>query len=277
MPHIITDDGVRLFYEEAGSGTPILFLHEFAGDHRSWEPQVRFFSRTNRCIVYNARGYPPSDVPQRFEEYSQDRARDDARCILDHLKIERAHLVGNSMGGFATLHFGMAYPQRALSLAICGCGYGAAPADRAAFQEGMRALAKDMLDKGMQYLADTYGRGPTRIAWERKDPRGYAEFRRMLAEHDPVGSANTMLGYQARRPSLYDLKDRIAQVDVPALVVNGDEDDPCLEPGLMLRRTMKRCGHVVIPRTGHAMNLEEPALFNTVIADFHARAEAGRW
>ena len=277
MPHLTTDDGVRLHYEEVGSGTPILFLHEFAGDLRSWEPQVRFFSRTNRCIVYNARGYPPSDVPESFEVYSQDRARDDARCVLDHLKIERAHLVGNSMGGFATLHFGMAYPERAISLAICGCGYGAAPAGRAEFQEGMRALAKDMLDKGMQYLADTYGRGPTRMAWERKDPRGYAEFRRMFAEHDPKGSANTMLGYQARRPSLYDLKDRIAQVDVPALVVNGDEDDPCLEPGLMLRRTMKRCGHVVIPRTGHAMNLEEPTLFNTVIADFHARAEAGRW
>ena len=277
MPHLTTDDGVRIYYEESGSGTPILFIHEFAGDHRSWEPQVRFLSRTHRCVTYNARGYPPSDVPPSFEAYSQDRARDDARAVLDHLGIARAHVVGNSMGGFATLHFGMAYPQRAISLAICGCGYGAQPHERAAFQEHARALAQDMLDKGMQHLADTYGRGATRSAWERKDPRGFAEFRRMLAEHDPRGSANTMLGYQARRPSLYELKDRIAAVEVPALVVNGDEDDPCLEPGLMLRRTMKRCGHVVLPRTGHAMNLEEPALFNAVLADFFARAEAGRW
>jgi pimeloyl-ACP methyl ester carboxylesterase len=277
MPHLVTDDGVKIWFEETGSGTPVLFAHEFAGDSRSWEPQVRHFSRTHRCVVYNARGYPPSDVPTDFERYSQDRARDDMRCVLDHLKISKAHIVGNSMGGFATLHFGMAYPERAISLAICGCGYGAVPSDRAAFQEGARALARDMLDKGMAHLADTYGQGPTRLAWKRKDERGFAEFRRMLSEHDPRGSANTMLGYQARRPSLFDLKDRIAKVDVPALVVNGDEDDPCLEPGLMLRRTMPRCGHVVLPRTGHAMNLEEPVLFNMVVGDFFARAEAGRW
>ena len=277
MPHLTTDDGVRIWFEEAGSGTPVVFSHEFAGDSRSWEPQVRHFSRTHRCITYNARGYPPSGVPDSFESYSQDRAREDLRCVLDHLKIGKAHIVGNSMGGFATLHFGMAYPERAISLAICGCGYGAVPTKRAAFQEGARSLANDMLEKGMGYLAETYGQGPTRLAWKRKDERGFAEFRRMMAEHDPKGSANTMLGYQARRPSLFDLKDRIARIDVPALVVNGDEDEPCLEPGLMLRRTMPRCGHVVLPRTGHAMNLEEPVLFNMVVGDFFARAEAGRW
>ncbi len=115
MPHAAADDGVRLYYEEAGSGAPIVFVHEFAGDHRSWEPQMRFFSRRYRCIAFNARGYPPSDVPPDVERFSQARARDDIVAILDHLGIDRAHIVGLSMGGFATLHVGLAYPQRARS------------------------------------------------------------------------------------------------------------------------------------------------------------------
>ena len=284
MPHLTTDDGVKLWFEESGSGTPVVFVHEFAGDLRSWEPQVRHFSRTHRCIVYNARGYPPSDVPPEVDRYSQQRAREDVRCVLDHLGIDRAHVVGNSMGGFAALHFGIAYGHRdlgsrvrALSLTVCGCGYGAHPSQRAAFQESALALAQDMDDKGMAHLAATYGHGPTRLAWKRKDERGFAEFVRQFAEHSALGSANTMRGYQARRPSLYDLVDDIAKIAVPTLIVNGDEDEPCHEPGMMLRRTIPQAGHVLFPRTGHAMNLEEPALFNAVVGDFFARAEAGRW
>ena len=125
MAHITTDDGIRLYYEEAGSGDPIVFVHEFAGDYRSYETQLRFFARRYRCIAFNARGYPPSDVPQDWQLYSQERARDDIRDVLDGLGIAKAHIVGISMGGFATLHFGFAYPERARSLVVAGCGYGA--------------------------------------------------------------------------------------------------------------------------------------------------------
>src|SRR5262245_6361312 len=125
MPHLTTDDGVQLYYEETGAGVPIVFVHEFAGDVRAWEPQVRYFSRRYRCIAYNARGYPPSDVPAAPEHYSQNRARDDIRAVLDALSIDKAHVVGLSMGGFASLHFGFAYPERAHSLVVAGAGYGA--------------------------------------------------------------------------------------------------------------------------------------------------------
>ena len=94
MAKATTDDGVGLYYEETGAGAPIVFVHEFAGDLRSFEPQVRYFSRRYRCIAYNARGYPPSDVPESFERYSQERARDDIRCVLDGLKIEKAQVSG---------------------------------------------------------------------------------------------------------------------------------------------------------------------------------------
>ena len=131
MPHLTTDDGVKLYYEETGKGIPIVFIHEFAGDCRSYELQVRHFSKYYRCITFNARGYPPSDIPKNSEQYSQERARDDILAVLDALKIDKSHIVGLSMGGFAALHFGFTYPDRCRSLVIAGCGYGAAPNERA--------------------------------------------------------------------------------------------------------------------------------------------------
>ncbi len=141
MPYVTADDGVKLYYHEVGTGTPIVFVHEFAGDSRSWETQLRHFGRRYRCIAYNARGYPPSDVPESIEHYSQNRARDDIRAVLDGLGIDAAHIVGLSMGGFATLHFGFTYRDRARSLAICGCGYGAEPDQHAKFAAESEATA----------------------------------------------------------------------------------------------------------------------------------------
>src|ERR1700688_1706497 len=226
MAHLTTDDGVKLYYEETGSGTPVVFVHEFAGDLRSYEPQLRYFSRRYRCIVYNARGYPPSDVPDNFERYSQDRARDDIRAVLDGLSIAKAHVVGLSMGGFATLHFGLQYPERALSLVVAGCGYGAQPGKREQFQEEVEQTAQRIGSLGMETAASDYALGPTRVQLQNKDPRGWAEFARMLAEHSSMGSSLTMRGVQKRRPSLYDLVERMKRLTVPTLIVTGDEDEP---------------------------------------------------
>jgi len=277
MSHLTTDDGVRLFYEEAGSGYPIVFVHEFAGDYRSYETQMRYFSRRYRCIVFNARGYPPSDVPDNFERYSQARARDDIRAVLDALKLPKAHIVGISMGGFAVLHFGFAYPDRASALVVAGCGYGAQPDKRQQFRDETARTAAQIADRGMAEVAKTYGAGPTRVQLENKDPRGYAEFMAQLAEHSTLGAANTMRGVQARRPSLWDLADQMKALDVPTLVATGDEDDPCLEPGLLMKRMIKSAALVVLPNTGHALNLEEPDLFNRACDDFFHQVETGRW
>ena len=277
MPFLTTDDGVKLHYEESGSGKPIVFVHEFAGDCRTWEAQMRHFSRRYRCIAYNARGYPPSDVPADVERYSQQRARDDILAALDALEIERAHIVGNSMGGFAALHFGMTYSPRALSLVVAGCGYGAHPSQYVQFQSQARELAQTMLDKGMAHVAATYGHGPSRLQLKEKDPRGFTEFVRQFSEHSALGSANTMLGYQARRPSLYDLTAEMARITAPTLIVAGDEDDAVLEPSLMMKRTIPTAGLVVLPRSGHMTNLEDPALFNWLLEDFFHQVEAGRW
>jgi pimeloyl-ACP methyl ester carboxylesterase len=277
MPHITTDDGVKLHYEEAGAGTPIVFVHEFAGDLRSWEPQFAHFSRRYRCIAYNARGYPPSDVPESMERYSQELARDDVLAVLDGLKLQRAFVVGLSMGGFAALHFGIKYSARALALVVAGCGYGAHPDRREEFQRSSRANAKLMLEEGMAKFAATYGHNAARLQLRDKDPRGFARYIQYLTEHSAQGSANTMLGYQARRPSLYELGKEMAGITAPTLVVAGDEDDPTLEPGLLMKRTIPNMGLVVLPRSGHALNLEDPALFNRIVEDFFHQAESGRW
>ena len=277
MPHVITDDGVKLYYEEVGAGDPIVFVHEFAGDWRSYETQLRFFSRRYRCIAFNARGYPPSDVPEDWQLYSQERARDDILAVLDGLKLPNPHIVGISMGGFATLHFGLQYPQRATSLVVAGCGYGAAPDKRQQFQEETARTAAQIADKGMAEVAKTYGAGPTRVQYQNKDPRGYTEFLAQLSEHSTLGASNTMRGVQGRRPSLWELVDRMKKLDVPTLVATGDEDEPCLEPSLLMKRAIPTAALIVFPNTGHALNIEEPDLFNRTLADFFHQVESGRW
>ena len=274
---LATDDGVKLHYEEAGAGTAVVFVHEFAGDARSWEPQLRHFSRRYRCIAYNARGYPPSEVPEDVERYSQARACDDIRSVLDALGLERAHIVGLSMGGFATLHFGISYPRRALSLTIAGAGYGAHPAQYTQFQKDSRANAEALRRDGMAKFAATYGHGPTRVQFQNKDPRGFDEYIRQLTEHSVLGSINTLLGVQARRPSLYDLTGDMARIEVPTLIMAGDEEEPCLEVCLLMKRAIPTAGLAILPKSGHGINLEEPELFNRLLEDFFHPVEAGRW
>ncbi|SRR5579871_1561561 len=277
MPHINTDDGVRLYYEEVGTGIPILFVHEFAGDVRSWEAQFRHFGRHYRCIAYNARGFPPSDVPEDVERYSQARARDDIRAVLDRLQIDKAHIVGLSMGGFATLHFGFMYPDRAHSLTIGGCGYGAAPAQRQKFVEEAQAAAARFADVGMAKAAEAYALGPTRVQFQNKDPRGWREFADQLAEHSSLGSALTMRGVQSRRPSLYDLTDDMKKITVPTLIMTGDEDWACLEPAVLMKRMIPSAGLVVMPNCGHTINLEDPDAYNRHLAEFFHAVELGKW
>jgi pimeloyl-ACP methyl ester carboxylesterase len=277
MAHVSTDDGVRLYVEETGAGFPVLFLHEFAGDHRSWEPQVRALSRRYRCVTYGARGYPPSAVPEDALAYSQARAVDDAVAVLDALEIERAHVVGLSMGGFATLHLGLRHPERARSLVVSAVGYGAQPERQEAFRRESNRIADAFASEGAAEVAKRYAVGPARVQFQNKDPRGWAEFAAQLGEHDSIGSALTMRGVQAARPSLYDLTAELAALRVPTLLIVGDEDEGCLEPSLMLKRTIPAAGLAVLPRTGHTCNLEEPELFDRLLERFLADVENDAW
>lgn len=277
MPLAAMNNGTRLYYESTGSGFPLLFSHEYAGDYRSWEPQVRYFARRYRVIAYNARGYPPSDVPEDVGSYSQAHAMHDIAQLLEALQVPQAHVVGLSMGGYATLHFGLNYPQMARSLVVAGCGYGSVAGDRQKFQQDSAQVAQRIEGDGMQAMAAVYAKGPTRVQFEDKDPRGWQEFADQLAEHSATGAALTMRGVQGQRPSVYELEAQMQQLQVPTLIVTGDEDEPCLEPGLFMKRAIPTAGLVVVPKTGHTINLEEPESFNRIVSDFLTAVESGRW
>ena len=279
MPHINARDGTRLYYEEAGEGTPVVFVHEYAGDWRSFEAQMRHFARLHRCVTYSQRGYPPSDVPGEAARYGQDIARDDVLALMDALKIEKAHVVGHSMGAYTALHVGINAPQRCISVTAAGCGWGSTP--DAKQREAMKALAaetgKMFAEDGIKAAAEKYADAPMRHAQKHKDPRGHAEFARMLAEHSAEGHAQTMFNLQLKRPTLYEMEDKLKRFSVPLLVIVGDEDEPCIDGSVFLKRTVPTAGLLVIPRSGHNIPSEEPAIFNAALAELFASAEAGRW
>ena len=277
MAYAMAKDGVRLWYEETGTGTPIVFVHEFGGDHRSWEPQMRCFSRRHRCVTFGARGYPPSDVPEALDAYSQAAAVTDILAVMDAASILKAHVVGLSMGGFATLHLGLAAPERALSLVVAGAGYGAEKQYEDYFRNVALEVAKQFETQGSKDFAKTYSQAGTRIQYQAKDPRGWLEFATQLGEHSAKGSAMTMRGVQARRPSIYDLEDGLRRMSLPVLVMVGDEDFHCLQPGVFMKMAIPAAGLAVLPKSGHTLNLEEPEAFNRHVADFIAAVEAGAW
>lgn len=279
MPHIAMQDDTKLYYEEAGTGSAVIFVHEYAGDYRTWEPQMRYFSRSNRCITMSQRGYPPSDVPDDPARYGQDLARDDIIAILDALKIDKAHIVGHSMGASTALHVGIHFPQRCLSVTAASCGYGSSP-DPVFVEQGRaasRETAKMFETVDFPTAAARYADGVTRQTHKNKDPRGFADFARMLAEHSPVGHAMTMRELQAKRPMLWEMEASLKQFSVPLLIIVGDEDDWCVDPSVFLKRTVPTAGLLVIPRAGHTITSEEPAAFNAALAELFAAAESGRW
>jgi 3-oxoadipate enol-lactonase len=277
MPYAITSDHVRLYYEEVGQGTPILFVHEFASDHRGWEPQLREFGKRYRCIAYSARGYTPSDGPSDPAAYSYKHVMRDAVAVLDHLRIEQAHFVGLSMGGYTSLQVALNHPDRMRSMTLAGTGSGSERWYTQDFHQHSRALGDQFEREGSAAVAKGYGLGPSRLPFMLKDPRGFAEFQQRLAEHDAQGSAHTSRGFQGTRPSLYDFESEIRKLTIPALIVVGDEDDRCIEPSLFLKDAIPASGLVTLPKTGHVVNLEEPDLFNQALGDFLVRVDAGRW
>jgi pimeloyl-ACP methyl ester carboxylesterase len=279
MAKISAADGTKLYVEECGSGSPIVFVHEYAGDYRSWEPQVRYFSRQHRCVTYSQRGYPPSDVPTDPGRYSQELARDDVIAVMDGLGIDKTHVVGHSMGAYTALHVGIHYPRRCLSVTAGGCGWGSTPDPAKA--DAMKAMAADtgkmFAAEGIAAAAAKYADAPMRQAFKNKDPRGWAEFARMLSEHSAEGHAHTMLNLQLKRPTLWEMEAELKQYSVPLLVIVGDEDDLCLDGSLFIKRTAPTAALYVVPRAGHTINSEEPAAVNAALAELFSAVEAGRW
>ena len=269
--------GARLYYEETGAGYPVIFVHEFGADHREWEQQLRFFSREYRCIAYAARGYPPSDVPADPKLYGQDHSADDIAAVLKHLGIARAHVVGLSMGAFATLRFGLRHAQLASALVVAGCGSGSNLAELALWRREQVEKSARLMKEGWRGLAEETGHSPTRIQLKKKNPRAWEQFMAHLREHSVKGTALTQRRYQGERDPVYHWEAQLKEMALPTLIAVGDEDAPCIEPSVFLKRTLPNAGLWVCPNTGHAINLEEPEAFHREVAAFFGTVERGRW
>ncbi|MFC1798648.1 alpha/beta fold hydrolase [Thermodesulfobacteriota bacterium] len=267
-------NGVEIFYEVTGTGVPMVWSHEFAGDYRSWEPQVRFFARRYRVITYNARGYPPSDVPTTLRDYSQDHAVQDLRGLLDHLDIADAHLAGLSMGGNVVLNFGLKYPQRTKSLVVAGTGGGSD--DPEEFRKRAENFAQ-RLDSGDLAAMSDFTQNPNRLRFMQKDKRGWQEFAALFIQHSPIGSALTFRGVLARRPSIYSIETQLRSLEIPTLIIVGDEDRGCIKPSLFMKDCISRSGLVIFPQSGHVLNLEEPTMFNSTVLNFITAVERDKW
>lgn len=276
MPYL-ESAGAKLYFEESGYGYPIIFIHEFASDMRGWDAQISAFSRSYRCIAYNARGYPPSDVPDDPSSYGWELAVDDIAALMRCLGIDRAHLIGLSMGGYAALQFGFRYPGKVSAIIAGSVGSGCHPAHRDAWLRETSVLSRIFVEHGMVSMAARMARGPGRIQLKYKDRKSWREFVLRLRQHSPHGMAKTMAHCQAARPSLHDLRNQLSDMAVPVLLAVGAEDARCLETNLMLKSALPNAGLWICPNTGHAINLEEPAAFNAQVENFLGAVERGSW
>jgi pimeloyl-ACP methyl ester carboxylesterase len=268
-------NGLELFYEDTGRGTAIVWSHEFGGDYRSWEPQVRHFARRHRVVTYNHRGYPPSEVPKAAADYAQDLLVEDLRRMLEQLDLGPVHLAGCSMGANVARDLAIAHPGLVRSLILVGAGAGSV--NREQFLEGQAATAAALEREGIGALVRSLERLPARAAFRQKDPRGFAEFLRGVAEHDAQACAHLARGVMARRRTVQESEAGLKALAMPTLIMVGDQDAPCVEPSLLMRSWIPHAGLVVFPACGHTPNLEEPTLFNLHVAEFLAAVEGGRW
>jgi len=268
-------NGINIYYEVTGEGFPLVLSHEFAGTYKSWEPQVRFFSHLYQVITYNHRGFPPSDVPDEASAYSQDILVEDLYQLLCHLGIKQAYVCGCSLGGNIALNFGIAHPEISRGLIMVATGAGTTGRDT--FEPKLEGLAREIETKGWQIVAEQYAHEPNRVQLLRKDPRGWREFVDDLATHSDQGSVHLIREVIIKRPPISNLAEELKKLNVPAFIMIGDEDGMCIDPAFIMKEHLPGAGLLILPQSGHVINLEEPDVFNRAFLDFLRTVEAGKW
>ena len=275
MPQATAADGTKLYYESQGSGPAIIFVHELAGTCHSFDLQVAALKGNYRCLTFNARGYPPSDVPAAVDAYSQDIAASDIGAVLDAAGEKDAHVMGVSMGSAAALQFALANPQRVRSAILCSIGSGS-DAKSEEYVANMEAMAARVEKNGMDQIRQNFTSSPARLKLKEKSPVEYQKFLGEIEKFSVQGLTNTMRGVQKRRPPLYAHKDKIAAMTIPTLVVLGGIDQGCEKPSHFLKETLPGARLEILPNTGHGVNIEEPDRVNRMVEEFVAGVEARR-
>ncbi len=267
-------DGVNIYYEDEGQGHPIVFIHGFSSNLNSWDEQMPDLLEKYRVVRYDCRGHGRSESPAEPSGYSQEILVGETLGLLDALGIEKTYLCGLSMGGNVALHMGINHPHRVEAVISACTGSGSSQED--GFIDQFK-IYTDILDKGeIERFADMHMSGPsyTRLVELRPDLKDSK--RKALMENNAVGLANTIRGVQMKRPPIMSLEDKLKKLEVPVLVIVGDEDMPCIEPADFMHQHIPRSRLVVLPRTGHILNMERPADFNREVMDFLNSVESGQ-
>jgi 2-succinyl-6-hydroxy-2,4-cyclohexadiene-1-carboxylate synthase len=244
-------DGVELFYEESGSGPAIVLSHGFSATSAMWATQRRALESRYRCITWDMRGHGASASPADPHEYSAATTVSDLRQLLDHLEISKAVIGGLSLGGYMSLAFHLAFPDRVSALVICDAGPGYRNAEaRRRWNENAERWARDFEQKGLAALSER--------SREMQDG--------MRRHRSARGLALAARGMLAQRDS--SVIDHLPRIDVPTLVIVGDRDEPFLTPSRYMVEKIPGARLEVIADAGHAANLDQPERFNRALLAF---------
>lgn len=257
---------IEMYCDIRGKGTPILFLHAYPMNHTIWRPQVDGFADQMLTITYDVRGFGKSDAPHDPKLYSQDISVQDLLGVLDGLELDKAIVCGLSMGGNIALHFCLNYPERANALVLVDTAAGSE--DPEAFARTTNGWADIAEEEGMQAFADLI---MANSIFGEYAERGEGErdfMRQVILSNSVQGVANTARRVLAPRAPVFALEQRLGQIGQPTLVVVGERDTACLDPGRFLAATIPDAQIAVIPNAGHFNNLEEPGIFNRILGNF---------
>jgi len=252
----------------------MVFAHELASDLAQWSGQMARFSDRFRCIAYDARGYPPSDMPAGDADYEWPRFVDDIEAMFDGMALQKAWLVGWSMGAYAALHFALRHPGRLEGLVVVGVGSGSPVDEIEGFRADMADLARLYRQEGSEAAAERIASGANRQPLKRNNPEAWTAWRDALRRRPAEAMARVCANYQGRRPSLLDFEGELSRLKVPVLILIGEEDAPCLGISRALARTIPGAKLRVFPKVGHAPNLEASEAFDREVEAF-TRAVSG--
>ena len=263
--YIELDDG-RLAYDEAGNGYPLVLLHGFTVDRQVWDRQFLPLSRTRRVIRYDLRGFGASSVPGETP-YSHV---DDLAHLLDELGLDRADLIGLSLGGGVAVDFALAHPDRVRGLVLVDPTLGGVPWSAELLDE-FRALNHTAREQGVDAARARWLRHPF-FAAALEHPGAAALLNEIEARYSGWHWLHRDPARALRPPAV----ERLAELQAPTLVIVGERDVPDIRRmAELLAKGIPGASQIVMPGAGHLPNVEVPKEFNRVLAGFLDRLDAG--
>jgi pimeloyl-ACP methyl ester carboxylesterase len=266
-------DGIELYVESHGDGTPILFSCGYSTTRENFRPQVGpLVAAGYRVLLWDYRGHGDSDAPEDPEAYSFDLVLDDLGRVLDwaakpsghRAEGEKAVLAGFSFGGAASLHFTLRHPERVRALVLIDTGPGFKnPEAQAGWLAQVEKIATNLETKGFASFVES--RAAATAIGRRPELPAAQHAARAIAKMSPRGVAN--FGRRVSGP-IPGCIDELARITVPALVVVGAEDDAYLRAADVMAARLPNARKVVIPRAGHVVSIEEPEALNAAILAF---------